>query len=97
MSNTGNIAAIIAERDKAHGPFALQASLSQAFKETIRSTPNFAVKLDCDQHEALDMIAHKMARILAGSPNHIDTWDDIAGYALLVANRLRADAERPAA
>jgi hypothetical protein len=41
-----------------------------------------------DQQEALDMIAHKIARILNGDPNYADSWVDIAGYAQLVADRL---------
>jgi hypothetical protein len=35
------------------------------------------------------MICHKMARIMNGDPNYVDSWADIAGYATLVANRLK--------
>lgn len=45
--------------------------------------------LPAPQKEALDMIAHKMGRILTGDPNHEDHWRDIAGYATLVADRLK--------
>jgi hypothetical protein len=41
------------------------------------------------QRESLDMIAHKIARILNGNPNVHDHWHDIAGYATLVANDLK--------
>lgn len=41
-----------------------------------------------DQQEALDMIAHKLGRILNGDPDYADSWADIAGYARLVADRL---------
>jgi hypothetical protein len=41
-----------------------------------------------DQREALEMIAHKIARIVNGDPNYADSWLDIAGYAQLVADRL---------
>jgi hypothetical protein len=41
-----------------------------------------------DQREALDMIAHKIGRILNGDPDYSDSWRDIAGYATLVADRL---------
>lgn len=37
---------------------------------------------------ALYMIASKIARIVNGDPNHIDSWVDIAGYAQLVVNEL---------
>ena len=40
------------------------------------------------QKEALEMIQHKIGRILAGNPDHKDHWDDIAGYAKLVSDRL---------
>lgn len=41
--------------------------------------------------EALEMIAHKIARICNGDPNYADNWVDIAGYATLVANRLEKE------
>lgn len=45
--------------------------------------------LNSIQLEALDMIAHKIGRIIAGDPNHQDHWRDIAGYATLVADNQR--------
>jgi hypothetical protein len=39
------------------------------------------------QREALDMILHKIARIVNGNPNETDHWHDIAGYATLVEQR----------
>lgn len=42
-----------------------------------------------DQLQALDMIATKISRIVNGDPNYVDSWTDIAGYATLVADRLR--------
>lgn len=44
--------------------------------------------LDDDMVEALEMIAHKVGRILNGDPAYSDSWVDIAGYAKLVADRL---------
>lgn len=41
-----------------------------------------------DQRECLEMIAHKIGRILNGDPHYEDSWRDIAGYATLVADRL---------
>lgn len=38
--------------------------------------------------ESLQMINHKIARIINGNENHIDSWQDIAGYAQLVVNIL---------
>jgi hypothetical protein len=36
------------------------------------------------QKESLEMIMHKVARILNGDPNYSDSWHDIAGYAKLI-------------
>jgi len=46
-----------------------------------------------DQREALDMICHKIARIVNGNPDYADSWTDIAGYATLVAERLENDSK----
>ena len=40
------------------------------------------------QAEAMDMIIHKIGRIINGNPDVVDHWLDIAGYAQLVADRL---------
>lgn len=44
--------------------------------------------LTASQKEALDMIQHKIGRILNGDPTYDDNWKDIAGYATLVAEEL---------
>jgi hypothetical protein len=36
----------------------------------------------------LEMIAHKIARVLNGNPDHHDHWHDISGYAQCAAERL---------
>jgi hypothetical protein len=80
---------ILEERAKTHGMFVDHASITQQIKTLLGSHSN---KLSVVQKEALDMIAHKIGRILAGDPNHKDHWDDIAGYATLVSKEL---AQRP--
>lgn len=90
--NHDTITDILTERGKDYGPFMDQAEITQVLKDEIRA---HAVKrvthlaLAHDQQEALDMICAKIGRIVNGNPNHIDSWDDIAGYARLVADRLR--------
>ena len=37
---------------------------------------------------AADMVLNKLVRVL-NDPMHLDSWDDIAGYATLVSNHLR--------
>lgn len=76
---------ILNERQGTHGDFSTNAALSQAFKDIIHRNN---AKLSTSQRESLDMIVHKISRILAGDPNHKDHWDDIAGYAQLVSDRI---------
>lgn len=95
-----DVDAILAERGMVHGPFDMHAYFSQVLKSAMRGvgrSSNYPNSLTSSQAEGLEMIQHKIARILAGDPNHVDHWDDIAGYATLVANILRQstqDAER---
>ncbi len=84
---TTDISAMLAERGKRYGKFANHAEVAQALKETMRAHPNHH-DLDADMREALDMIQHKIGRILNGDPEYADSWDDIAGYAKLVSDRL---------
>ena len=71
---------LIAERRKTHGNFDRAAGYAQSMKFFIST---YGDHLSYAQKEALDMIATKMARILAGDASHADHWDDIAGYAML--------------
>lgn len=83
---------ILTERGKQYGPFVYHAQITQILKDEIRAhcvRHSTHRGLAHDQQEALDMICHKIGRIVNGNPNHIDSWDDIAGYARLVADRLR--------
>ena len=79
--------ALLVERAHTHGDFAVHAAATTDIKNVMRSYENWR-DLSPIQEEALDMIAHKIGRILAGDPHFKDHWDDIAGYARLVAQRL---------
>ena len=80
---------IVEERvEKYNGlPYVLRARAAQEIKDAIQL--NALVPLDHSMREALDMIAHKIARIIAGNPEDIDSWVDIAGYAELVVEELQ--------
>lgn len=88
-----DIDAVLTERGNRYGEFHKHAEITQAIKHEIRQGPSFT-KLEDDMVEALDMIAHKIGRIVNGDPRYADSWVDIAGYAKLVADRL-ADDELP--
>ena len=78
---------ILVERGASYGDFTFHAELSQKLKDTMNCTAGWE-RLQPDQKEALEMIQHKIARILNGDPTYEDSWRDIAGYATLVADRL---------
>lgn len=87
MSNM--VDGLLQERGGKYGVFYDQATLAQSFKDVLHSGRNwYAEQLTNDQREALEMICHKMSRILNGDPDYADSWVDIAGYAQLVADRL---------
>lgn len=78
------------EREKRYGNFTTHADITQKLKKIVWT----AIRSKCDyaithvQSEALDMIMHKVGRILNGDPSYADNWHDIAGYATLVEKEL---------
>ena len=79
---------ILKERPSKHGEFAENSRATWEIMRTLQQERNWPTLSDQQRH-SLYMIAHKMARIAAGDPAETDHWDDIAGYATLVADRLR--------
>ena len=75
------------ERGTRYGPFKGHADVTQQLKRVIFGFRP-GLRLEPDQREALEMIAHKIGRIVNGDPDYADSWVDIAGYAQLVADRL---------
>lgn len=82
-----DMTALLEERGARYGKFIDHAWTTQSLKEVIYETRSNK-PLARDQKEALDMICHKIGRIACGDPDYADSWRDIAGYALLVAERL---------
>lgn len=80
----------LAERGTRYGAFTGHAEITQGLKDVMFATDNWAGLAD-DQKEALEMVAHKIGRILNGDPNYIDSWHDIIGYTRLVEQRLEAE------
>jgi DNA-binding MarR family transcriptional regulator len=72
-----------------YGKFIEGAEVMQMLKRIVLNALNNRDKvLAHDQAESLDMIIHKIGRIINGNPDVVDHWLDIAGYAQLVADRL---------
>ena len=77
------------QRGKTYGDWKVQAQIT----EDIISAINYNNEQDIEpyKYQALCMIASKIARIVNGDSNHIDSWRDIEGYARLVRKELERD------
>ncbi len=71
----------IINRDEQHGGMEAVGGMSQSLKIAIHAGKNWFL-LTPGEQEALDIIAHKTARVLSGGdPHDPEHWTDIAGYA----------------
>jgi hypothetical protein len=77
---------VLNERGSTHGDFSENGKVMQALKVLMREHWGWQ-KLDTAQREALEMIQHKIGRILCGNNNYFDHWRDIVGYAKLIEER----------
>lgn len=76
-----------------YGKFKDLAEVAQRFKDALQYFLITRNKyLAPDQQEALEMIFHKVARIINGDADYVDNWKDIAGYAMLISDRLEGNA-----
>lgn len=86
---TVSVDQILDQRAANYGKFIEGAEIMQMIKRMLHNyVDQRGTSLAFDQLEALDMIVHKMGRIVNGNPDVVDHWKDIAGYATLVADRL---------
>jgi len=74
-------------RSKNYGDFFGHSSITQGIKREFVKSKNWE-SLDDDKKESLEMIAHKIGRILNGDPDYKDSWHDIIGYAKLIEDKL---------
>lgn len=88
--NYPGIDAIITERGSRYGKFKDGAEIMQELKDVMREADGWR-NLTPSQREAIDMIQHKIGRILNGDPTYDDSWKDIAGYATLIVNELNGE------
>ena len=86
MSET-DIKKVLTERGSRYGSFELHAAITQSLKIVMVQTPQWK-NLSASQKESLEMVAHKIGRILNGDPNYLDSWVDIVGYTQLVVDQL---------
>lgn len=83
-----NIHTTLEDRGVNYGSFEGRCRVEQTIKRAFASGHQWDGLPD-DCRSALEMIATKVSRIVAGNnPEHHDSWLDISGYATLVADRL---------
>lgn len=92
LGESNGTQALITERGTRYGKFKDGADIMQSLKDTMRDIDGWD-NLTASQKEALDMIQHKIGRILNGDPTYDDSWKDIAGYATLIVNELNGEAK----
>jgi hypothetical protein len=80
------------ERGSRYGSFVGHAEVTQAIKHAMQCSRNWE-SLPDDMTECLEMVAHKIGRILNGDPAYLDSWHDIIGYVRLVEQRLELQQE----
>lgn len=85
-SDPDDIRATLDERARTHGEYSEHAATTQMLKHIMRAAPKWG-DLKYHEQETLEMVAHKIGRILCGDPHTHDHWHDIAGYATLSADR----------
>ena len=81
------LATVLSERGSRYGTLMSNATISQGLKEILHSSSNWEA-MPPDMREALDMIVHKISRIVEGDFNYDDSWIDISGYSTLIVERL---------
>jgi hypothetical protein len=93
VEETANVDKTLDARAEMYGKFKDGASLMQAVKRELAAhAAKHGKTFADDQWEALEMIVHKMGRIVNGDPDVVDHWVDIAGYATLISDRLEGNA-----
>jgi hypothetical protein len=81
---------IIKERGIRYGSFNDGARLMRELKLVMHNHRGWD-RLSSAQKEALDMIQHKIGRILNGDPDYDDSWRDIAGYSELIVKIINGE------
>tara|TARA_R110002020_G_C16060844_1_gene755432 strand:- start:349 stop:618 length:270 start_codon:yes stop_codon:yes gene_type:complete len=83
-----DISATLKERQSTYGSFDEHAMITQNIKKAMVDSKNWRL-LSESKKECLEMVAHKIGRILNGDPDFHDSWHDIIGYVTLIERELR--------
>jgi len=87
-----DIQEILTERGSNYGEFEQHARITQGMKDAMRveslgkynGLPDYV-------KESLEMVCHKIGRIVNGDPYYLDSYIDIIGYTQLVINQIKKD------
>ena len=85
---------VLNQRQATYGSFTKNAEVSQMLKYFMTQGTNYK-QMPVPHREALEMIVHKIARIVNGDPNYIDNRVDIIGYSQLVIEEIKSYDEEP--
>ena len=77
----------LTERGNRYGEFKDHARITQNIKRAMVDSPNWNTLPDYYK-EGLEMVAHKIGRILNGDPYYIDSPHDAIGYIRLIEQEL---------
>lgn len=77
LPNTPEMA--VAIRGSSHGDWDKSAEFMSEVKGMMKMTPNWS-DMPARQREALEMVVHKVSRILHGDYNDPEHWVDAGGY-----------------
>ena len=83
-----NIDKTLEERGKNYGTFEGNSWTTQSIKNACRLGESWE-GMTHEKKEAIEMIAHKISRIVNGDPNFKDSWVDIQGYAKLAEQSIK--------
>ena len=88
--STTNVNEMLAGRQARYGSFGGHAKIAQGLKAVMHDAPNWS-KLTDVQKEGLEMVQHKIARMLNGDPKYLDNIVDVVGYSTLIKNVMEQD------
>jgi hypothetical protein len=83
---------ILQDREADYGQFKMLAKLSQDLKEVVARQYKWG-EMPPNHKESIEMILHKISRLVNGNSHKADTWLDIAGYATLVASEIMKESK----
>lgn len=83
-----DVDAILGERGNRYGTFESNAKTCQLLKNVLHSQDGW-YRLSYVQREAVEMMMHKISRLVNGDATYLDTVVDIAGYNQLMLEHMR--------